>query len=639
MSEPLAGGQAGTAVADATSDPHDVRLALRSTGLLRDFNTAAVLSAADVHVASCLGRLGGEPDEGVLLAAALAVRGVRLGSVCVDLRQVRHTVAGEDESRIDVDSLAWPEPGAWREACTRSPLVAVGPHGDGGRDPASPLRLVGDLLYLDRYWRQEQVVRYELDARAARPGPAVDLSALRAALARVFPDEPPDRQRLAAAMTALRPVTVLAGGPGTGKTRTVAHLLAVLRSLPGEHPRIALAAPTGKAAARLQEAVHEQSSSAHLQLDELTASTIHRLLGWRPDSRSRFRHDRDNRLPYDVVVIDETSMVSLTLMSRLLEAVRPEARIVLVGDPDQLASVEAGAVLGDLVARPAPPEARAPEQLAEVVSEDLDRDELDSPLLRNGVVRLTRPRRFGAEIGRLAAAVKADDADEVLAILRGGADAISFLEADDLDGRSVRGLEAVRGDVVTAATDLTAAARSGDAVAALGLLEKHRLLCAHRRGPYGVSRWSAQVERWVAEAVEDYGAEGEWYLGRPLLVAANDYEVELFNGDTGVVIAQEGRGPAAVFLRGRGPMVISPSRLSAVETVHAMTVHRAQGSQFDRVTLVLPPEESPLLTRELFYTALTRAESHIRVVGTEGAVRRAVARPIVRASGLRQPLG
>lgn len=627
-------------------DPFDVRFALRADGPLRAFNDAGVLSAADVHVAVRLGRLAGEDDPRVLLAVALAVRGVRLGSVCVELPRVHETVAVDGESGADVDALDWPEPVGWLAACARSVLVADSPSDDSSsgspvRQQARPLRLVGTLLYLDRYWRQEQVVRLELDARTASRPAAPDLPALRSALATYFPAAPPDRQRLAAAMAALRPVTVIAGGPGTGKTTTVARLLAVLRSLPGPSPRIALAAPTGKAAARLQEAVHAESARHVLGLDDITASTIHRLLGWRPGSHSRFRHDRDSRLPYDVVVVDETSMVSLTLMSRLLEAVRPDARLVLVGDPDQLASVEAGAVLGDLVARPAARWAQSADQLAELVAADLDMGESDSALLRNAVVRLTTVHRYGAQISALASAVRAADADEVLAILRRGGEAVSFveIEADTIEtgGRSLGSLDAVRADAVSAGADLTAAARSGDAASALGLLERHRLLCAHRRGAYGVSRWATQVERWVAAAVDGYGAEGEWYVGRPLLVTANDYELELFNGDTGVVVAQHGQEPSAAFLRGSGPLLVNPARLSTVQSVHAMTVHRAQGSQFDTVTLLLPSADSPLLTRELLYTAITRARSHVRVVGTEAAIRRAVGRPIVRASGLRLP--
>ncbi|MDQ1630364.1 MAG: exodeoxyribonuclease alpha subunit, partial [Frankiaceae bacterium] len=336
----------------ANPDPFDVRYALRAPGLLRTFNAAGVLAAADVHVATRLGRLGKEPSEAVQLAAALAVRAVRLGSVCIDLATLPGTIALEEEAALDaaglaaaaplLDELPWPEPTTWDAALQASPLVGGADDDAPPLADGRPLRYVDGLLYLDRYWRQEELIRQELDDRAGRAHPTVDVDRLRTALHRLWPAPPPDRQRLAAAVAALSWTTVLAGGPGTGKTTTVARLLALLVDQPGP-VRIALAAPTGKAAARLQEAVRTETATLsdddRQRLGDLTASTVHRLLGWRPDRRGRFRHDRTNRLPFDVVVVDETSMVSLTLMSRLLEAVRPDARLVLVGDPDQLASV------------------------------------------------------------------------------------------------------------------------------------------------------------------------------------------------------------------------------------------------------------------------------------------------------------
>ncbi|MFC5993243.1 exodeoxyribonuclease V subunit alpha [Pseudonocardia hispaniensis] len=622
-------------------DVHDPRFARSASGLLGEFNAAGVLTAADVHVANRLGRLGAEPDERVLLAVALTVRAIRHGSVCIDLDAISHTVLGESDELIDVSALPWPEPVAWRAACVRSPLVGT------GRDVGSaPLRMPARLLYLDRYWRQEEQVRTQLRDRAAAAPPAVDLDRLRAGLDRLFPGDPAgaaagtDRQRLAAAVAALRRVTVLAGGPGTGKTTTVARLLALLHDQPGPPPRIALAAPTGKAAARLAEAVAEHTAELpepdRARLGPLPASTLHRLLGRRPDSTSWFMHDRHHRLPHDVVVVDETSMVSLTLMARLLEAVRPDARLVLVGDPDQLASVEAGAVLGDLARAQGRPEAWLDERLRGIGA----LGPADPPVV-HGVVTLDRTWRFGGAIAALARAVQTGDADAALTHLRAGHPDLVFIEADDLDSRDPAGLEAVRTDVVAATGALSAAARDGSVAEALAALERHRLLCGHRRGPYGVARWSGEVERWLAE--DGAGSAGsatddEWYPGRPLLVTANDYDLGLFNGDTGVVVRENGT-VRAVFTRGGRPLRVPTSRLGAVQTVHAMTVHRSQGSQFARVTVVLPPAESPLLTRELLYTAVTRAREVVRVVGTEQAVRTAVERPVSRASGLRERLG
>lgn len=614
-------------------DPHDPRVVRGADGLLARFNAAGVLAAADVHVATRLGRLGGETDETVLLAAALTVRAVRHGSVCVDLDEVGTTVLGEGDELVDVSALPWPDPSAWRAACLASPLVSAEPLAG-----TAPLRMPDGLLYLDRYWRQEEQVRVELRDRAAAEPPRIDVERLRAGLERLFDTEGPDRQRLAAAVAALRRVTVLAGGPGTGKTTTVARLLALLRDQPGPPPRIALAAPTGKAAARLAEAVRDQvrelPAADRERLGDLPASTLHRLLGFKPGHTNRFHHDRTNRLPHDVVVVDETSMVSLTMMARLLEAVRPDARLVLVGDPDQLASVEAGAVLGDLARAPG-----AVEPALDATLRSLDVLTPDDPPIVHGVVTLDRTWRFGAEISALARAIRSGDADAAVAALRAGGEAVEFVEAPTLELRDPPGLDAVRAEVVAANATLVAHARAGDVDKALESLDRHRLLCAHRRGPYGVTRWGWEVERWLADAGVGPGPDdGEWFPGRAVLVTTNDYDLNLYNGDTGVLVREDGR-TRAVFGRGGAPLRVATARLSQPQSVHAMTVHRAQGSQFSQVTVVLPPPESPLLTRELLYTAVTRAIERVRVVGSEAAVRAAVGRPVGRASGLRDRLG
>jgi exodeoxyribonuclease V alpha subunit len=575
---------------------------VRADGRLREFAEAGVLAAADVHVALRLARLGGEQRETVLLAAALAVRGVRAGSVCVELATVAESVVPDEDA--EPVELTWPED--W-SSLADSPVVAV-----GADAPWRPLRLVDGLLYLDRYWQQEQQVRRELDERAARPAPPVDL----APLPTLFGGPAPDLQRLATAVAAGRWVSVITGGPGTGKTHTVARLLRLLLDQPGPPPRIALAAPTGKAAARLQASVLEQAAAVGLPLD-LTAQTLHRLLGWLPGNSSRFRHDATNRLPFDVVVVDESSMVSLTLMARLLEALRPTARLVLVGDPDQLTPVDAGAVLSDLVHRPAPPGA-ADGVPAETVADGVDLDDEDRRQLRNGVVRLRVSQRYGPSIAGLAEAVRTGDADRALELLDGGHD----LALD-------RSTAAVEEQIRAVAGELRTAAEAGDAGRCLVLLGRHRLLCGHRHGPFGVSAWNDRIGRLTG------AVPGEWAPGLPLIVTANDYENKLWNGDTGVVVRTPD-GPRAAFLRGAGPALVPLSRLSAVSPAHALTVHRSQGSQFEEVSVLLPPATSPLLTRELLYTAVTRASRSVRVLGSEDAVRAAVGRRVVRASGLRR---
>lgn len=621
-----------------TTAVDEVTTAVGAGGLLRLFNEAGVLGLADVHTARAVSRIAGDPSETVQLAVALAVRALRMGSVCVNLRTVAAGVFDESEEQVDVSGLPWPEPEGWLAACEESPLVSLGEAPPGSR----PLRLVAGLIYLERYWQQEEVVRRELRARATLEPPAADLDTLTAGLDRLFdgrglrPGEP-DRQRLAAAVSALSWVTVLAGGPGTGKTTTVARLLALLRDQPGPVPRIALAAPTGKAAARLEEAVRSAASTLNEQdrgrLEGLTASTLHRLLGWSRASRSRFRHNAHNHLPYDVIVVDEMSMVSLTMMARLLEAVRPGARLVLVGDPDQLSSVEAGAVLADITDGSATIDDAMSARLA-TIGLSGPTESSGAPAARPSVVELLHTWRYSGAIDELARAIRSSDADAALAVLHSGADGVAFA---DVDVEHAQGLAALEQQVRDAGQALAAAGRAGDVPAALSALDRHRLLCAHRQGPFGVLRWSREVERWLAEAVLGYAQDGEWYPGRPLLVTANDYEMGLYNGDTGVVVATR-EGVRVAFARGGQPTLVAPVRLDAVQTMHAMTVHRAQGSQFATVSVLLPPPESPLLTRELLYTAATRATERVQIFGSEESVRRAVLRPANRASGLRNRL-
>ncbi|HEX8780372.1 MAG TPA: exodeoxyribonuclease V subunit alpha, partial [Nocardioides sp.] len=480
-----------------------------------------------------------------------------------------------------------------------SPLVGAG-----------VVHVEGDLVYLDRYHEQETQVIDDLAARAAsRPPHDPDL--LARSLARVFPESSYDEQREAVGAAASRWTTVLTGGPGTGKTTAVAGLLVALADQAadrGEPIRIALAAPTGKAAARLQEAVHGSAATFtpedRARLAGLEASTLHRLLRPLPGSSTRFRHDRGNRLPHDVVVVDESSMVSLTMMARLLEAVRPDARVVLVGDPDQLSSVDAGAVLSDLV--------RGYEGRS------------DSP-----VVSLRNPHRFGAEIGALAEALRLGDADAALEVLDAGHDAVEWVTTADPAA-------AVRATALPAALAVRDAARAGDPERALAALDRHRLLCAHRDGPHGVGLWNRRVEQWLTSETGDPLHERS-YLGRPLLVTANDYALGVYNGDTGVVVATDD-GPRVHLATSEGVRDFAPSRLGDVDTMHAMTIHKSQGSQADVVTVLLPDEESRLLTRELFYTAVTRARDKVRVVGPEPAVRAAIGRRAQRASGLAQRL-
>jgi exodeoxyribonuclease V alpha subunit len=628
------------------ADPFDARRAIAGDGLLAEFNVAGVLSAADVHVARRLCALAGIDDPPVALAAALAVRGPRLGHVYADLPTVAATAAVEssEEEDVDLSGLEWPDPDAWIERLRESPLVALGE--DDTSDPR-PLRLVGTALYLDRYWREERAVAADLGAFARAASDGVDEAVLAVGIARLFRDRPDPRQMLAAATAVLRRLAVVAGGPGTGKTTTVARIAALLveqaRAAGSPPPLIALAAPTAKAAARMQEAVHEEAAEmavdddVRARLRELSASTLHRLLGWRPDSHSRFRHNRANRLPHDVVIVDETSMVPLSMMARLAEAVRPQARLVLVGDPGQLRSIEAGAVLGDIVGPTSAGlemSAKARTRLARVTG--LDVPATDPPpgaAIADGIVVLDRVHRYGEGIAEVADAIRRGDADGAVAALRAQPEGVTWIDADAADAAPAA-LSAVAERALGAARAVIEAARAGAALEALAALGAFRLLCAHRRGAHGVAAWTERIEGWLADAVAGFAVEGEWYTGRPLLVTQNDYALRLANGDTGVVVRTETGRVTATFERRGELLELTPARLGAVETVYAMTIHKAQGSQFATAAVLLPEPTSQILTRELLYTAVTRARERLILVGTEETVRAAVARPVARASGL-----
>lgn len=581
---------------------HEVPVA--ATGVLRSFAEATMIAPVDFHLARRMAALCQETNPLVELAFALTTRELRLGSVCLDLRQARELApeAGIEDGAtpsLDVD-LPWPEVDAWLEAVSASPAVAA----TAGR--SRPFRLVGSWLYLERYWAEERSVETNLRHRTSLQMPPVDAERLARAVA-PLPGRTKDALQDAAVEAALgNATTVITGGPGTGKTATVARILSGLADHENP-PLVALAAPTGKASTRLASAVSESLVDGPNGL-RLHNYTLHKLLGVVP-GRAQRTHGPHNLLPHDVVIVDETSMVSLTMMSWLLESVSRHTRLILIGDPQQLASIEAGAVLADIAASP---------------------DLVTSPT-GDAVVQLTSNFRSNVEITALAAAIQLGNADEVVALLAGG----HSCTLQEYTGREpITDYDVLLTDLHDTTEAVRAAALAGDGDGANQALGQHRVLCAHREGPFGVGHWARTARTWLSEQFEDYGHSAGAWPGQPLLITRNSDTAA--NGDTAVVVRRGDRLLAAVD-RAQGTLLVDPVLLDDAADLHAMTIHKSQGSQFDVVSVVLPPVGSPLLTRELLYTAITRAKRTLRLYGTEEALRIAVETPARRASGLGRP--
>ena len=582
---------------------------------------AGAVDALDERFARAVGTLAGEGREAVLLAAALVSRQVSAGHVCLDLAaQPLESGAGDGEAATG----AWPPAGDWRGALEGSPLV-------GGPKQVTPLVLHGDRLYLRRYFEHEQGLARALLRRARPAAEPVDDAVLNEGLDRLFPppaDARPDLQRLAARTAVARRFTVISGGPGTGKTSTVVKILALLveqsRARGSRLPRIALLAPTGKAAARLVESIERAKATLAADADVIeaipdAAATIHRALGTVRGSSTRFRHDADRPLLADVVLIDEASMVDLALMARLLEAVPEGARLILLGDRDQLASVEAGAVLGDICGGAAVA-GGVPGQ---------------GPPIARSIVQLTRSWRYREDsgIGALARAVHRGDGAAALAVLGDPRHPDVELLAPRADGHLSAPL---RARVVAGYRPYLEAE---DPAAALAAFDAFRVLCAHRRGPHGVEPVNREVAGLLVE--EDLVAlRGAHFPGRPVMVTRNDYAVGLFNGDVGLELAGPADSGVRAFFPGEGGALraLSPGRLPQHETVWAMSVHKSQGSEVDEVAVLLPVAPSRVLSRELLYTAVTRARERVVVYATPEIVRYAVEHRVERASGLRDAL-
>jgi exodeoxyribonuclease V alpha subunit len=599
----------------------------RSESLLQQLQAERLIGPLDLHFARFLLQMSERDDELLALSVALASAARREGHVCLDLRKLAQTtlLAGTDQA-FDLPPLA-----AWRQRLLQSDVV-------GRPGEWQPLIVdASNRLYLHRYWDYEQRVGRHLLQRAQRAS-AVDDVSLRAGLTALFPPaEAPgaiDWQKIAAATAVLQRLSVISGGPGTGKTTTVVRILALLRQQPaGASLRIALAAPTGMAASRLQQAISSSKRRLPLSPDLLTAIpeqavTLHRLLGVQRMGTG-YRHHRENPLPLDLLVVDEASMVDVSLMASLLDALPETAQLILLGDRDQLASVEAGAVLGDICQDCEGAGSAFTRRLAALSGETLSESEGSSGPLRDNVVLLRHSYRFGDEsaIGRLATAVNRGETLAAATLLRspGEGAAISWPECD------AAGYAAQRYQVLF---DRLAAGAPVEEL--FRLLSSFRLLCALRGGPHGVERMNLAISQRLAQSGRVSLAR-EWYPGRPVMLTRNDYALGLYNGEVGIVYPHpdEPEQLAVAFAGREGePRWIAPARLPSCETVYAMTVHKSQGSEFAEVMLQLPMHSSPVLCRELIYTAITRARERFSLVGSETVFQQAVGRSLFRHSGL-----
>jgi exodeoxyribonuclease V alpha subunit len=613
---------------------------------------ASVGEASPQLMAACvlLSELEGRGHSCLLLSELNADPAALLGWTGDEWRDLRASVGN------------WPENVAqWREllaACTQVWPV-------GGDNFNQPLVLDGDRLYLRRYWQDETHVAGAVRSRALGGVLAADADAETADIRRwldiLFPHPVrgggTDWQKVACAVAMRGKLGIITGGPGTGKTYTVARLLALLFATAGARQaglRVALAAPTGKAAARLKQSIDvaldelaEKVGSA-LPLRELAARmgaarTLHSLLGARPDTRA-FQHHAGNQLDVDVLIVDEASMIHLEMMSALLAALPPNATLILLGDKDQLASVEAGAVLGDLCHN-----AEAGEYLPETLSyvHASTGQEIPEQYAGQGgpiaqqTVMLRESRRFGGPIGALALAVNAGDAGKAVEVLRSGQDGkvawTDMAQASDLLQLALSGYRPYL-QLIKNMPENT------DDIVRLGILksfESFRLLCAVREGEWGVSGLNDAIEQRLQTAGL-LKKTGDWYVGRPVMVTRNDYATGVFNGDIGLTLPDPAR-PGALrvyFSEGDAVRSVLATRLRNVETAFAMTVHKSQGSEFAHTAMVLPKDGGGMLARELIYTGITRARDYFTLLTPNGQVLLdAIGQRTQRASGLRHLLG
>src|SRR5207248_3071618 len=580
----------------------------------------------DQHFAALMNRLAKVSSPELELAAKLVSNFRERGDVCVALPAITST----DASKIggpDVPTLK-----NWIRKLRASGVV-------GGPGEFTPLILdKADRLYLQRYWKYEDDLGRNLQARL-RDNPMRDFNRTELAknLEKLFPAQS-DLQKVAAFVAATSHLCVISGAPGTGKTRTIVLICALLIALAGKRElNFALAAPTGKAAARLKETIAQTRFSLRLP-DEIKlpadASTIQRLLGAKGDS-PHFRHDAKNPLLADVVIVDEASMIDLALLAKLFDAVRPDARIILVGDKDQLASVEAGSAFRDICTPgfQLGVSVSLAEAFAKCTGEKLEGASACEAPIHPVVVELRRNYRFtpGTGIAELGNAVNQGDAEGAIAVLKSGG-RIRWRPTPSAKTfeRELRERVLPRFEEFLTLTDPREA---------LNQLTDFADLCALRRGPFGAETVNARLERLLREIGSLEGSD-RYHAGEPVIIVRNDYDAGLLNGDLGIVLPDNTSGELRVFFRGEEGDVLNfaPGRLPAHEPAFALTVHKSQGSEFRDALLILPEKDAPVLTRELLYTGVTRVRETVEVWAKEQILKQTIERKIERSSGLRDRL-
>ena len=583
-------------------------------------------SDLDIHFTKLMLSLSDSMNEESLLGIVLASHFTTQGSSCVDLSMLANQ-SFPLQSDSNLDAIPCPPLSQWHNSLRKCSVVGSPPN-------YTPLILNGDRLYLYRYFEYEQQLAAQICNRCHQQYHKVNDDVLAEGLSRLFPFQQNitiDQQKIAARNAVLRHFCIISGGPGSGKTSTVIKILALLLE---QNPNltIALAAPTGKAAVRLQEAIiqilpHLNCASNIKEAIPQEAYTIHRLLGSKSNS-PYFRSHATDLLSYDVVVVDEASMVDLALMTKLAMALSKSARWILLGDKDQLASVESGTVLGDIC------EAGMGENIKNAQVHSLNSK--DSQSLTNSIVLLDKSYRFGENSGiwKLAQAVKQGLSEKALRILKSE----NYLDVNWQHLGLSEGLPSTL--ISKIVLNFLRCLEENSPKKVLQLFEKYRVLCATRRGTYGVEA----INRQIREELSKKGlirAQSRWYHGHPIMISRNDYTLNLFNGDIGIIL----RNPAShnelqAFFPSKEGEIRSflPNRLPTHETAYAMTIHKSQGSEFDNVLILLPYQFSPLLSRELIYTGITRAKQRVDIWGNEPVLSMAISKKISRSSGLREQL-